>query len=89
MAERSTPTSWMSLKKGTSVLAADGSELGRVTEVVADRQKDIFSGIAFRHGVLGTDRFAPANVVGTLTDDAVHLTITAGEAEEALEAYEA
>ena len=81
------PISWMTLSKGTSVLASDGSEVGEVGEVVADRQKDIFSGITIRSGLFGTDRFVPADLIDTMTAEGVRLTVDAQQAE-ALEAYE-
>jgi hypothetical protein len=47
------PIAWLALEKGTPVLDADGAEIGKVLEVVGDEQKDIFSGIRWRHGLLG------------------------------------
>ena len=76
-----TPVSWMTLEPGTTVLAADGEDIGKVTNVVADVQKDIFSGISFRSGVLSEERFAPADIVGTMTQDSVELTIPASQVE--------
>ncbi len=75
------PVSWMTLEVGTQVLASDGEEVGKITDVVADVQKDIFSGISFRSGLLAEERFAPADIVGELTRDSVHLTIPSGEIE--------
>lgn len=88
MPKAGSPISWMTLEKGTSVVASDGSEVGEVGEVVADRQKDIFSGITLSGGLFGTDRFVPADLIGTMTADEVQLTIDQKQAE-ALEAYEA
>jgi hypothetical protein len=59
-----------------------------VSRVVADVQKDIFSGIAFRPGALSTQRFIPADLVHDITTDAVHLTISEKEAGS-LDDYEA
>ena len=67
--------------------ASGGEEIGKVTNVVADEQKDIFSGIAIRTGLFESDVFAPADLVAKLTEDAVRLTISASEAE-ALKPYE-
>jgi hypothetical protein len=78
--------SWMALDEGTDVVSADGESLGKVTKVVADVQKDIFSGVVFRPGVLGTQRFAPADVVAEITPEGVHLSISSEEAEK-LEEY--
>ena len=88
MSQPEPPISWMTLSKGTSVVASDGAELGEVGEVVADSQKDIFSGITIGGGLFGTDRFVPADLIDTMTTDEVRLTIDQKQAE-ALGAYEA
>ena len=80
------PISYMALQKGTPVLASDGSELGTVAEVIADEQKDIFSGLEITSGLLTGNRFVPADLVGSITDEAVELTIGPGEADSKLEA---
>lgn len=77
--------SWMALKDGTTVIASDGEEVGRVTDVVADTEKDIFSGLNFKDGIFGSQHFVPADQIGDITEDEVTLTITAEQAR-ALEA---
>lgn len=76
------PVSWMTLTEGTEVVASDGTDLGKVTSVVADTQKDIFSGIEFRSGFLSSTSFARADLIAEITEDRVTLTITAEAAEE-------
>lgn len=71
---------WLALKEGTRVEAADGADLGQITSIVGDDQQDIFSGIAFRSGVIGPSRFAPAETIGEITSDRVSLTLSADEA---------
>ncbi len=78
------PISWMTLDKGTRVIAADGEEIGSVAEVVSDG--DIFSGISVSSGLLTGNRFVPADLIGTIEEDSVSLTITSKEASERLEA---
>ncbi|MFP5299545.1 MAG: PRC-barrel domain-containing protein [Actinomycetota bacterium] len=75
------PISWMALKDGTPVLSSDGSEVGKITEVVADHSKDIFSGIRFRHGLFGSEHFAPADTIAAITEDDVTLSLSASEAQ--------
>ena len=75
-----TPIAWLALDEGTPIVGSDGEQVGKVDAVIADRQKDIFSGITFRPGLLGTSLFVPADKVDRLTDDAVHLTISAADA---------
>jgi uncharacterized protein YrrD len=81
------PISWLALEKGTPVVAAGGEEVGKVREVIADEQKDIFSGVTLDTGLLSEPRFVPAEVIEEMTDDVVKLVITAERAEK-LEAYE-
>lgn len=77
----------MALEPGTPVRSSEGDDLGQVSVVVADDQKDIFSGLAFRPGVLGPQRFAPANAISEITPQHVTLRLSSAEAE-ALEEYE-
>ena len=74
------PVAWTALKKGTPVHAADGEPLGKVSLVVADEQKDIFSGVTLRSGLFDAERFVPADLIAELTPRAVHLTISSRQA---------
>lgn len=80
------PIAWLALEEGTPILASDGTEIGRVVTVVADEQKDIFSGVTFRPGLLDGQRFVPASAIDRLTQAAVHLNIPASATEQ-LESY--
>jgi uncharacterized protein YrrD len=82
MTDAERPIAWLALDKGTPVYTSDGEEIGKVSTVVADVQKDIFSGIAFKHGFLGTEHFVPADAIGELTDQGVHLNLSAHQAQE-------
>lgn len=87
MTDQNAPISWMTLEKGVSVFGSNGEEVGAVGEVVADRQKDIFSGITLSGGLFGTERFVPAELITAMRSDGVHLSIE-GDRIEALEPYE-
>lgn len=78
----------MALESGTPIVTTDGTELGRVHEVIADQQKDIFSGITFRDGVLSGERFVPAATIDSITTEEVRLTVSSDDAEKKIEAYE-
>ncbi len=80
MTDDGAPIAWLALEEGTSVYSSDGEEVGRVRHVVADEQKDIFSGIVFRTGLLSDDRFVPADAVDAITEGSVRLTISSAEA---------
>ena len=69
------------------MLAAGGEEVGKVREIIADEQKDIFSGVTLDTGLLSEPRFVPAEMIEEMTDDVVRLVIPAERAEE-LKPYE-
>lgn len=87
MTEQGKPIAWRALEPGAHVYSADGEQLGKVSHVVADDGKDIFSGIAFQRGMLGDERFAPALLVDEITSEGVHLSLSADEAENKLQPY--
>jgi uncharacterized protein YrrD len=76
---------WPALQTGAPVYSSDGHELGTVGDVVADRQKDIFSGIVIDPGLLKGKVFAPADAVAEITDKGVTLDLTAAQADRDLE----
>ena len=69
-------------------MASDGQEIGRVQDVVADREKDIFSGVTFSEGIRGGIRFVPAALIEQITSEGVTLSAPAAEAEQKIEPYE-
>jgi uncharacterized protein YrrD len=79
------PMSWLTLEKGMRVVGADGTEVGTVTDVIADLQKGIFSGLSISSGLLSDIRFVPADLIANMSEDAIELTITAAEADAKLE----
>jgi hypothetical protein len=83
----SDPASWLVVERGWKVVAADGSEVGRVHEIVGDTGKDIFDGLTVSSGVLGRPRYVPAERVRSITEGRVELDLAPGEAER-LPAYE-
>ena len=76
------PISYMALDEGTPVLASNGEEVGKVTDVVADENSDIFAGLRFRSGIFGTEHFVAAEQVESITEEAVTLTISSDEAHD-------
>jgi hypothetical protein len=87
MTSQDAPISWMALEEGTPVYAGE-RQVGKVSTVVADLSKDIFSGVAFRAHLIGPQRFAHADLIDRMTAKAVLLRCSAEEAEK-LELYEA
>ena len=84
----SDPLSWLMIRPGWKVLAADGVEVGEVDEVAGDEQQDIFDGLAIAESSLGKPRYVPAEQVAGITQGTVRLSITgeqAGQLPEYLE----
>lgn len=76
-----TEVSWRVIEPGTLVLASDGTPVGHVTHVLGDPDEDIFDGVGFRHHLWTSPRMAPAAKVARITARAVHLNISAADAE--------
>jgi hypothetical protein len=76
------PVSWLMIRPGWKVRAADGSEVGAVDEVAGDDNEDIFDGLAIATSALGRPRYVPAEVVGEITDGVVRLSLTPEQVEQ-------
>ena len=70
------PVSWLMIEPGWKVLAADGSEVGEINEVVGDSSHDIFDGLAIATSAFGKPRYVPAEQVGEITEGTVRLSLT-------------
>ncbi|HZB36019.1 MAG TPA: DUF2171 domain-containing protein [Gaiellaceae bacterium] len=81
------PVSWFVIEPGWTVVAADGSEVGQVEEVVGDTGTDIFNGLAVSTGVLAKPKYVPAERVAEITDGLVRLDFPT-EAIEDLDDHE-
>ena len=57
------------------MLAADGSEIGEVDEVVGDENEDIFDGISIAVAALGQPRYVGADQVARIEQGEVHLSL--------------
>jgi hypothetical protein len=76
------PVSWLLIRPGWKVLAADGSEVGEVDEVSGDDSEDIFDGLAIATEAFGKPRYVPAEQVAEITEGVVHLTLTRAQVDE-------
>ena len=79
--------SWLVIERGWPVPGKDGKDLGRVEEVVADTQNDIFHGLAVSKGLFGKPRYVPAERITLIVEGRVETDLTREEFE-ALRAYE-
>ena len=72
--------SWLQVRAHSPVIAADGQEVGRVLEVAALPEEDIFHGIVFQHSRRSHPQLAPAADIARITAAAVHLSVDAATA---------
>jgi hypothetical protein len=72
----SDPVSWLLIRPGWKVLAADGTEVGEVDEVAGDDTEDIFDGLAIATSALGKPRYVPAEQVAEITEGTIRTSLT-------------
>jgi len=61
------PVAWTFVERGRAVVASDGSEVGKVDQVLGDPEADIFDGLAVGVGtVLNRPLYVPSENVGEL-----------------------
>jgi rRNA processing protein Gar1 len=70
----SDPVSWLLVESGWEVVDSAGKSIGKVDEVLGDKERDIFDGLQVSSGVLGETRYVPAEEVGEITEGRVQLT---------------
>jgi uncharacterized protein YrrD len=77
------PTSYLLLKPGARVYSSDGEQVGRVREVRADEEADIFDGLLVERGLLpGGEWLIVAAQVDEIFERGVLLGIDAAAVEE-------
>ena len=69
------PVSWFVIEKGWRVVGSEGSEVGRVDEVVGDADSDIFNGLSVSKGLLHRRRYVPAECVREIREGQVVLSL--------------
>jgi hypothetical protein len=77
-----TVISWRSIGAHAPVMSSDGIEVGKVLEVAALPEEDIFHGVVFTHHVLGRHVLVPASDIDRITERAVYLKSTSQAAEQ-------
>jgi uncharacterized protein YrrD len=76
------PASYLVLSKGAEVYSCDGKELGKVEEVLAEPELDLFDGVILDTSVLpGGHRFVDADQVEEIFERGVLLKLDAAAAE--------
>jgi uncharacterized protein DUF2171 len=70
------PVSWLMIEPGWKVIAADGTEVGKVEQIVGDTGSDIFNGLSVVTGLLGKPKYVAAERVKTITEGQVELDLS-------------
>lgn len=78
--------SWLAIRPGWRVLAADGTEIGQVDEVTGDEKRDIFDGLSVAVTALGQPRYVDSDHVDVIEEGVVHLSLD-HESAAGLEQY--
>jgi hypothetical protein len=76
------PVSWLMIETGWKVLAADGTEVGKVDEVAGDSSADIFDGLAVATSALGKPRYVPAEEIASIEPGTVQLSLSHDQVEQ-------
>jgi uncharacterized protein YrrD len=75
------PVSWLLIEPGWTVVARDGTEVGKVEEIVGDTGEDIFNGLSVSTGLLGKPKYVPSERVQAITEGRVELDLSAQDIE--------
>ena len=71
----SDPVSWLVVEPGWRVVDRDGKELGKVDEVLGDRELDIFDGLNVKRGLLAGVEYYPADAVREIREGEISLDV--------------
>ena len=75
------------MEPGWEVVDSAGESVGKIDEVLGDKNRDIFDGLAVSTGLVGKPKYVPAERVGEIQEDRVQLEMSADEVDR-LEPYE-
>jgi uncharacterized protein YrrD len=67
------PVSWLLIEPGWTVYDASGEKIGKVKEVLADTQTDIFHGVLVDRGLLGDNVEITADQVAEIHEGHLHV----------------
>ena len=84
---RQAPVSWKAIEADATVVSSDGEEVGQVAEIAGDSTADIFTGLVVSLGMLGANRYLPAERVTEIWPTRVQVDLSRAEIE-ALPEYE-
>jgi sporulation protein YlmC with PRC-barrel domain len=66
--------SWRAITAHIPVIASDGKEVGKVLDVAALPEEDIFHGVVFKSQQNGGTLLAPRDDIDRITPDAIYLS---------------
>lgn len=67
------PVAWLLIEPGWVVYDASGEKAGKVKQVLADGQADIFHGVLVERGLLGDDEEIVADRIAEIHEGHLHL----------------
>ena len=73
------PVSWKVVEKGWAVYDREGEQIGTIHEIAGDTEHDIFDGFGVKTGTLGGVKYVPAEIVDSIAEGEVRLTISGAE----------
>ena len=73
--------SWKAVDAGATVVTAGGREVGKLREVVGDKEADIFDGLVVSVATLRRDRYIASERVQRIWPDRIEVDLTAEEAQ--------
>ena len=82
MSSGADPVSWLVVEPRWRVVAADGTAVGNVEEVIGDTGNDIFNGLSVSAGLLKRPKYVPAEQVAEIAEGEVRLAVTKDEFEQ-------
>jgi uncharacterized protein YrrD len=75
------PASWLVVEPGWAVVGSDGTEVGKVEEIIGDSGEDIFNGLSVSSGLLAKPKYVPAERVTEIVEGEIRLDLSAEEIE--------
>ena len=67
------PVAWLLIEPGWTVYDANGEKVGKVKQVLADEQADIFHGVLVERGLLGDEEEIVADRIAGIHESHLHL----------------
>jgi hypothetical protein len=74
--------SWLVIEPGWTVVAADGSDVGYVQEVIGDDTEDVFDGLAISTSLFEDLKYVPSEKVGRIFDGRIELLVASNDVSQ-------